>query len=126
VLGNHDSYHLTNKFYGKETPLKLIQQFETPGIKVLVNSGLSISDELYIGSMKDLYTRDFDIGIALKDSRKTQYKILLLHNLDIISYEKDLENADLIISGHNHAGQINIKGLHLPMPSLCRWLTHGF
>jgi len=125
VLGNHDNAHVITGYHTKETPINLINKLKECGITVLINSGLSISKVLFIGGIKDLYTLDFDVDNALLDAKTNQYKVLLSHNPDIISYNSELQDVDLVISGHNHGGQINIFGIHLPIPSLRQWLTHG-
>ena len=61
----------------------------------------------------------------MQNSKPSQFKILLSHNPDIISYEEELTGIDLVLSGHNHSGQINILGITLPMPTTRKWLTHG-
>lgn len=125
ILGNHDSKYMKRGIYTKETPIKLINELKILGFKVLFNTGEKVSDEVFIGGIKDLYSADFDIEKSFEGANSKQYKILLSHNPDIISYQQDLKNVDLILSGHNHAGQIDIFGIHLPMPSLRQWLVKG-
>ncbi len=124
VLGNHDHLYIS-KEYTKETEVALIKKLEECNIQVLQNEGYQLTNEIFIGGIKDLYTLDFDINRALKGSKNNQYKILISHNPDIISYTEDLNDIDLILSGHNHSGQINFLGFRLPMPTMRKWLTQG-
>ncbi len=125
ILGNHDSHYLNRGQYTKETPVRMINYLTELGFEVLINNGMNIGDDLFIGGIKDLYTRDFDFEKAFEGSTNDQYKILLSHNPDVISYKDELGDVELILSGHNHAGQINFLGLHLPMPSMRQWLIKG-
>jgi len=125
ILGNHDVQYIQKSFQTKETPVRLISQLNQIGFEVLANQGISIQDDLFIGGIKDLYTLDFDIHKAFEGSDNKQFHLLLSHNPDIISFKEELQEVDLILAGHNHAGQINIFGLHMPMPSLRQWLTRG-
>jgi uncharacterized protein len=126
VLGNHDILNLRSRKHDDEA-LALRKSFADSHIKLLENSGEAIDARIFIGGVKDLYSMDFSIDKAFKDAPPDSIKILASHNPDIIDFVEDADGIGLILSGHNHSGQILIRpfGPLLPMPSNHRWLTRG-
>lgn len=114
VLGNHDYWEDAD----------LIQEG-------LINSGFNIcdnqsywiyegSDSIKIGGVGDLWEDQQLIENTVWDVDKSDFCILLSHNPDYIEY-LDSDKVDLMLSGHNHGGQVTIFGLHAPiMPSYWR------
>lgn len=125
VLGNHEQYYLKRGQYTKELPIEFIRDLEKINIPVLLNQGISLSDNVFLGGIKDMYSLDFDIQKSLNGSKNHQFKILMSHNPDIIAFASELEDYDLVLSGHNHGGQIKLGKFSLPTPTLVKNLIHG-
>ena len=81
----------------------------------------------FIFGIPDIYSLSFDFDNVFNKQAESTVKILLSHNPDVIDFVEDHDNIDLILSGHNHSGQIYFKfiGPILPMPTKRRWLTRG-
>ena len=130
VYGNHDASILADS----KDPVFLsnfLKAISDKGIEMLINEGKLIElngQKIFWGGISDLYSKDFDINKAFeKCPSDVNSRILLSHNPDIIDFVEEGDNIDLILSGHNHSGQIFIKpiGPILPMPTKKRWLTSG-
>lgn len=110
VLGNHD-YQAKN---GNVTAF-----FEEEGIKILNNENLILGEDnwgrrLIVAGIEDLKLGWPNLDQALASTSAEDYVILLSHNPDV-SEEKNVQNADLILSGHTHGGQITFFGLWAPI-----------
>lgn|SRR5690606_5987390 len=129
VLGNHDCAYLNGR-----------EQIEpcTEGLGILKSMDLDIlvnevrkveldGEKIYVGGIPDLYSLSFDLNKTFENAKNNYPKILLSHNPDIIDFIEDHDGIDLILSGHNHSGQIYLPfiGPVLPMPTKYRWLTKG-
>jgi predicted MPP superfamily phosphohydrolase len=105
VLGNHD--HWTNASAVKKALIK-------GGIEILENSHTTIrirNDELQLVGIDDAYTKHADIEKATKGMKKNVATLGLSH----IAEEADTlwqKGVPLVLSGHTHAGQITVAGLH--------------
>ncbi|HXW53818.1 MAG TPA: metallophosphoesterase [Myxococcota bacterium] len=105
VLGNHD--HWTNAAAVKKALM-------SGGAEVLENQHTEIrirNDILQIVGVDDAYTKHADVAKATKGMRKDLATIGLSH----IAEEADhlwLKGVPLVLSGHTHAGQITVAGLH--------------
>jgi len=123
VLGNHDSYYLNNGGY-MELPREFIHIFrQNSNIKLLINEKVKLNIKgvvVNISGIADLSSKLIDLNKVepLKDN-DSELSILLSHNPDITDFILKEDKIDLILSGHNHAGQIllPILGVVLPMPS---------
>lgn len=129
VLGNHDTFVDTNK---KDIVLiqKITRILTECGFKILDNEGELIEvgeDKIYFYGIPDLYTKEFHFRNGLLEYSKEIPKILISHNPDIVDFVKEDDSIGLILSGHNHAGQIKLPfiGTVLPVPGKYKWLTHG-
>lgn len=105
VLGNHD--HWTNAQAVKKA---LIQG----GVEVLENAHTIIEikgEKLQLVGLDDAYTHHSDINKATRGLKPNLATLGLSH----IAEEADklwLKHVPLVLSGHTHAGQITIAGLH--------------
>lgn len=105
VLGNHD--HWTNAEAVKKALI-------SGGIEVLENQYTEIrirNERLQIVGLDDAYTKHSDIEKATKGLNKEIATLGLSH----IAEEADhlwLKGVPLVLSGHTHAGQITVAGLH--------------
>jgi len=129
VYGNHDAYYLKNNV-SYTLPTKFLEAIKTTKIKLLINESVNLQVngvDLCIAGIPDLYSKNFDIKKAFADASPGTKRILLSHNPDVIDFIKEEDNIDLLLSGHNHSGQIFLPviGAALPMPTKRRWLTKG-
>lgn len=105
VLGNHD--HWTNAHAVKKA-------LKSGGIEVLENAHTTIrirNDDLQLVGLDDAYTKHADINKATKGMKKNVATLGLSH----IAEEADRlwpKGVPLVLSGHTHAGQITVAGLH--------------
>lgn len=97
--GNHEEKFL-------EEDYKLFNELN---ITMLENSGKSVfvkGEKIIFGGLSSFYDEDW----LEKFSKEEGYKILLCHHpiyYDTLIADKDI---NLVLSGHNHGGQIRIKG----------------
>jgi len=123
VLGNHDAYYLNSGGY-MELPKEFIHIFKQYSkMKLLINEKIKLNIKgvvVNISGIADLSSKLIDLNKVepLKDN-DSELSILLSHNPDITDFILKEDKIDLILSGHNHAGQIllPILGTVLPMPS---------
>lgn len=129
VFGNHDADYL-GKNVAYNTPEEFINAFSKTNIPILINQNQEVTIngiKLTIAGIPDLYSKTFDLNKAFENTDKNSIRILLSHNPDIIDFVTEDDQIDLILSGHNHSGQIYIPpfGAILPMPTKRKWLTKG-
>lgn len=110
VEGNHDSYKA------------LFEAQQRYGIHPLDNTGTRIRQGLYLGGVQDLWNRTPDAKQALRGSRNEEFKLLLSHNPDYAMHQEAAQ-ADLILSGHTHGGQITFFGVWAPALSARHSIT---
>lgn len=129
VFGNHDTLYLYPKIED-QIPNEFLNLFKETKISFLINQSKLVKiDEVDIlfGGIPDLYSKNFNIDKTFEESKKKFPKVLISHNPDIIDFVRSTDNIDLILSGHNHSGQIYFPffGAILPMPTKRNWLTKG-
>lgn len=102
VLGNHDHW----------TDAALITDlFRAEGITVLVNQGMRFEkegDAFWLAGVDDTMVGMEDLPLALAGSREDEFKLLLAHN-PIILRRAARAGVDLVLSGHTHGGQVNLR-----------------
>jgi predicted MPP superfamily phosphohydrolase len=132
VFGNHD-HGVYRSFFGlhhaKEDPSELIGDFiERLGITMLTNTSITIplsdSGSLTIAGIDDAWSGNADLLAALKGKKTGTPVILLSHNPDVIS-DPLSEEANLIVSGHTHGGQIRLPWIG-PVPPLPTRIGRSF
>ena len=104
VLGNHDQWD------GKETELRLVDELEKIGIRVLRNSSEKVSrgpSSLYIAGTDD-YWFSCDLQKALQNVPQNEFKILLTHSPDVMVGVHHNTKIDLTLCGHTHGGQVAV------------------
>ncbi len=105
VLGNHD--HWTNAQAVRKALIK-------GGVEVLENAHTLITinnQSLQLVGLDDAYTKHADINKATRGMKKNYATLGLSH----IAEQADLlwlKHVPLVLSGHTHAGQITVAGLH--------------
>ena len=109
VLGNSD-----HEFKNREIDTKkLIEGLKEKGVHILVNQSIKLklaTDSLYIIGLDDNYLWKDDFFIATANLPSKSKKILLAHSPDIAS-KINLDNINLILSGHTHGGQVKLPFL---------------
>lgn len=108
VRGNHDNW---------EAKDAIMEATINGGAFPLDNDGtwltnkINKDERIRISGVGDLYTDTVDIDIAIGDAVTDDFTIVLSHNPEVIDQilAKDKDKyVDLMLSGHTHAGQINI------------------
>ena len=113
VLGNHDRGHKRNILRQKIQFLDkgddVADALEALDIQVLRNEYTIISlgaENINLVGIDDLWSGDSDLSAAMTGMLDLP-TILLSHNPDIIK-EQQSSDADLIVAGHTHGGQIRL------------------
>ena len=102
IYGNHDKGYYNNRKYNDEDIRKeLIKN----NVKILDDKSLELTDNIVLVGRKDKEDRNRDSAINLtKGIDKSKYIIILNHQPN--DYKNEVNNADLVLSGHTHGGQI--------------------
>lgn len=102
VLGNHDHW----------TDAALITDlFRAEGITMLVNQGMRFEKDgaaIWLAGVDDTMVGLEDISLALAGAGEDEFKFLLAHN-PIILRRAARAGVDLVLSGHTHGGQVNLR-----------------
>jgi len=113
VLGNHDRGHRQNilgqriQFLDRGEDVE--DALEELNVQVLRNEHIIISlgaENINLVGIDDLWSGDSDLSSAMTDMLDLT-TILLSHNPDIIKEEQS-NDADLIVAGHTHGGQLRL------------------
>ncbi len=96
VLGNHD--------YGFRDTRVLTERLEQAGIRYLINEGVSLRDDLFLGGVDDYWMGEVDSRRAVQNAQDNQGVLLLCHNPDALP--KISARVGLTLCGHTHGGQI--------------------
>ncbi len=95
VTGNHEYYVQNYK--------KHLQDLKSVGIKILENESLLL-DGINLVGISDNITNKSKIEYVEKLSKKDLFNLLIVHKPSI--WKKVSNNANLMLSGHTHNGQI--------------------
>jgi uncharacterized protein len=101
VLGNHDI---------RVDADQVTQALEKAQVKVLRNASARIDlkgDSLWVSGVDEYMYGQSDIALAMKDVPRSQPRILLAHNPEILN-EAASHQVDFVLAGHTHGGQIKI------------------
>jgi len=102
VLGNHEHWY--------STPERITVMFARNNVILLNNEHAELCDNsscFTIIGVDDPYTGYDDLNKAMRGVDYSQYRILLAHSPDVID-KINSHQADLILAGHTHGGQVNI------------------
>ncbi len=111
ILGNHD-------FEGHKDPDAIAEKLQSFDVNLIRNTSVLIEGDGYefnLVGVDDLWF-SADVNGALDIADPELMTIMLVHNPDFILEERAHE-ADLVLSGHTHGGQIRLPGWG-PVPPL--------
>jgi len=121
VMGNHDSGR--DMLGGRVTLTKdrtadVEKVLRECGIVTLRNEWKDLGPLILAGT-DDVWMESYDLAKTLKDIPQGKPRILLTHNPDAVLDERAHE-ADLILSGHTHGGQVRLPflGSVPPIPNV--------
>lgn len=121
VVGNHDFF----RFYdpGADQVMlgsKAVQsRLERAGVRVLINDGLSVRDDLFLAGVDDLWQGQVDLGRALQKAPSRGARLLMSHNPDLLPEVP--ASVSLTLCGHTHGGQVRVPGLPFTLYSVSRY-----
>ena len=100
VLGNHDygAFGSVNELH------TLTDALESVGIRVLVNQGFWLRQDVYVAGLDDLWLGQPDLEQSLRNAPKNAALILLSHHPDVLPSVPP--SVALTLSGHTHGGQV--------------------
>ncbi|HWG85200.1 MAG TPA: metallophosphoesterase [Deinococcales bacterium] len=107
VLGNHDYHGFEEEGVGV-----LRAALEGVGLRVLVNEGLLVRDDLFVGGVDDLWLGRPDLDLALDGAPRDGAVLLMSHNPDLLP--RVPARVGLTLSGHTHGGQVSLPVLGAP------------
>jgi len=110
VEGNHDNY------------ATVFAAMERNSICPLSNSGVRISEFFYLAGVEDLWNRNSNIEMAIKEAETNDFVIMVAHNPDAVM-KQNTKSVDLILSGHTHGGHVKLFGVWAPMLTFRRTIT---
>ncbi|MDQ0232931.1 putative MPP superfamily phosphohydrolase [Metabacillus malikii] len=108
VFGNND-YEV-----GKESLEKLLKKYQ---VTVLNNTSMPLSsnkgETIFLIGVEDMNEERDCLDSALKGVLTNSFNILVSHNPKIIDKFPENHNISLVLSGHEHGGQIRLFGFGL-------------
>lgn len=106
VLGNHE----------RRNGLLIAQAMGEHGIVLLADSAARLGadkEPLFIAGIRDSFSCDSVILQRVNDLEDEGFVILLAHTPDYA--ERSSVNADVVLSGHTHGGQVSLFRLYTPV-----------
>jgi uncharacterized protein len=87
------------------------------GVKILDNGAVSfesgVGEKLSLLGVDDIGRKRARLDLALSDTEKESFKLLVSHNPEIINDMKKEDGIRLVLSGHTHGGQIRVGKIGL-------------
>lgn len=103
VMGNHDrGYNRAVRGYGGA---ELVETLEKNHVTVLQDETVLLEDKIYVIGREDASRQRRSPGELLGELNPEKYRIVLDHQPHEYA-ELEAAGADLVLSGHTHAGQI--------------------
>ena len=106
VYGNHDEGYFNSREFSKED---LEKELQKNNVTILKDDIKIINDNIYLIGRKDKEMARKTIQELVKDIPKDKYIIDLNHQPN--DYQNEMNNVDLVLSGHTHGGQMIPLGL---------------
>jgi len=115
VLGNHDFSVRNALGLRRHRGLyqAVVDALHDEGIRVLRNETLALEKDdckVYLAGLDDLWSREWNPGLALNDLCPRTPRIVMAHN-PLTVHLLGEHRCDLMLSGHTHGGQIDWPGL---------------
>jgi predicted MPP superfamily phosphohydrolase len=85
--------------------------FRAEGITMLVNQGMRFEKDgaaFWLAGVDDTMVGLEDLSLALAGASEDEMKLLLAHN-PVILRKAARAGVDLVLSGHTHGGQVNLR-----------------
>lgn len=102
VYGNHDKGYFNYRDFNND---ELRKELTKNNITILEDESILVNDEFYIVGRQDkTETTRKKAKELTKDLDKNKYIIMLDHQPN--DYKNEMNNADLVLSGHTHGGQL--------------------
>lgn len=124
-LGNHERGHVWySKYLGQRDapgPEEWHQHYAEAGVRLLVNESQPLQvrgERLWIGGVDDSYSGYDDLTATLAPVPRGEFALILSHSPDLMDHPRATD-ADLVLAGHTHGGQVKLPGLGKPHVS-CR------
>jgi uncharacterized protein len=114
VLGNHDYAHLD---HDRNDPTPTLRAAEKANIPLLDNAGVWIEksgQRFRLAGVSDLQEGFPNPQAAIGDARPADLVVLVSHEPDVAESLTPGE-ADLMLAGHTHGGQVTFFGLWAPV-----------
>jgi uncharacterized protein len=109
VWGNHDYDQ------GLEYQHHFHAALSDSGIRILVNEGVSIRDDVFLCGCDDLWKGHHDLYKTFQAKPQDQATLFMCHIPDILTGLAEYKYfPDLTLSGHNHGGQVKLPFLGAP------------
>ena len=121
VVGNHDFF----RFYDPKLDQVMLgskavqSRLERAGVRVLINDGARVRDDLFVAGVDDLWNGRVDLERALKGASSSGATVLMSHNPDLLPDVP--ESVGLTLCGHTHGGQVRVPGLPITFYSVSKF-----
>ena len=106
IYGNHDKGYYNNRNFTKDD---LENELEKNNVIILKDDVKNINDNIYIIGRKDKSENRKSIQELINNIPKDKYIIDLNHQPN--DYQNEMNNVDLVLSGHTHGGQLFPLGI---------------
>lgn len=102
IYGNHDKGYYNNRSY---TDADIRKELKANNVVILEDKYVDITNNIVLIGRQDLEVFNrITAGDLVKDLDKNKYLIMLNHQPT--DYENEKNNADLVLLGHTHGGQL--------------------
>jgi predicted MPP superfamily phosphohydrolase len=124
-LGNHEHEYMWHSPWFPKQPRYTVEDwrrwYESAGAHLLVNEARPLRRDgarLWLVGVDDAYAHRQDLPAALASTEPGEFRLVLSHSPDLLD-DPRIAEADLVLSGHTHGGQVWIPGVG-PFMAPCR------